>query len=72
VDVPGVRPARRDRREHGEDDEVGDHACRNTLVYRLDKVDRLLGRSRRDHRAMLSLYLACVADQLEGPDVTAR
>ena len=41
---------------------------RNTLLYRLDKIERLVGRSLRDHRAMLSLYIACLADQLGPPE----
>lgn len=41
------------------------HIHRNTLVYRLDKIERLIGRPWRDHRAMVSLYLACVAAQLD-------
>jgi carbohydrate diacid regulator len=41
---------------------------RNTLLYRLDKIERLVGRSWRDHRAMLSLYIACLADQLGPPE----
>jgi carbohydrate diacid regulator len=40
------------------------HIHRNTLIYRLQKVERLTGRSWRDHRAGLTLYLACLADQL--------
>ncbi len=41
------------------------HIHRNTLVYRLNKIARLTGRSTRDHRAMLALYLACLADQFD-------
>jgi carbohydrate diacid regulator len=41
------------------------HIHRNTLVYRLNKIAQLTGRSTRDHRATLALYLACLADQLE-------
>jgi carbohydrate diacid regulator len=40
------------------------HIHRNTLVYRLNKIAQLTGRSPRDHRAALALYLACLADQL--------
>lgn len=43
------------------------HIHRNTLLYRLGKIEGLLGRSWRDHRAMLSLYVACLVDQLEPP-----
>jgi len=41
------------------------HIHRNTLVYRLNKIAQLTGRSTRDHRAALALYLACLADQLD-------
>ena len=41
------------------------HIHRNTLVYRLNKIARLTGRSVRDHPATLALYLACLADQLD-------
>jgi len=41
------------------------HIHRNTLVYRLNKIAQLTGRSVRDHRAVLALYLACLADQLD-------
>jgi carbohydrate diacid regulator len=40
------------------------HIHRNTLIYRLDKIERLTGRPWRDHRATLTLYLACQVDQL--------
>ena len=40
------------------------HIHRNTLLYRLEKIERLTGRPWRDHRATLTLYLACQADQL--------
>ena len=41
------------------------HIHRNTLVYRLNKIAQLTGRSVRDHRAALALHLACLADQLD-------
>jgi carbohydrate diacid regulator len=41
------------------------HIHRNTLVYRLNKIAQLTGRSTRDHRATLALYLACLADQFD-------
>jgi carbohydrate diacid regulator len=41
------------------------HAHRNTLVYRLAKMAELTGCEVRDHAAGLSLYLACLADELE-------
>jgi len=34
---------------------------RNTLLYRLGKLERLLDRPWRDHRAMLAVYVACLA-----------
>lgn len=43
------------------------HVHRNTLVYRLQKIERILGRDLRDHRHALALYLAClVAAGAEG------
>ena len=54
---------------------------RNTLLYRLGKIERLLGRPWRDHRAMLTAYVACLSDLQrpqrpqrvgdEGPPTTA-
>lgn len=41
------------------------HIHRNTLIYRLNKIAKLTGRQVRDHRAALTLYLACLADQLD-------
>jgi carbohydrate diacid regulator len=41
------------------------HIHRNTLIYRLEKVERLTGRPWRDHRSSLTLYLACLASQLD-------
>ena len=41
------------------------HIHRNTLIYRLEKVERLTGRPWRDHRATLTVYLACLASQLD-------
>jgi carbohydrate diacid regulator len=43
------------------------HVHRNTLVYRLAKIEQLAGRSLRDHAAGLTVYLACLADELEAP-----
>ncbi|MGW2332026.1 CdaR family transcriptional regulator [Streptomyces sp. NPDC001700] len=40
------------------------HIHRNTLVYRMNKIEQISGRSLRD-RGTLSLYLACLADQLD-------
>jgi carbohydrate diacid regulator len=44
------------------------HIHRNTLVYRLDKIERLLEHPWRDHQFMLTLYLASLADHLQGSD----
>jgi carbohydrate diacid regulator len=41
------------------------HIHRNTLVYRLDKIESVLGPSFRDARTCLSVYLACLIDELE-------
>lgn len=41
---------------------------RNTLVYRLGKIEDVGGRSVHDHRASLALYIACLADQLDEAD----
>jgi carbohydrate diacid regulator len=43
------------------------HIHRNTLIYRLEKVERLTGHPWRDHRATLTIYLACLASQLDNP-----
>ncbi|MEV6242199.1 sugar diacid recognition domain-containing protein [Lentzea sp. NPDC051838] len=37
---------------------------RNTLIYRLNKIEELTGHSPRDARFVLQLYLACIADQI--------
>jgi carbohydrate diacid regulator len=36
------------------------HVHRNTLVYRLQKIESILGRALRDHRHAITLYLACL------------
>jgi carbohydrate diacid regulator len=41
------------------------HLHRNTLIYRLAKIEQLTGRNLRDHPASLTLYLACLADELD-------
>ncbi|TDO45757.1 carbohydrate diacid regulator [Kribbella sp. VKM Ac-2527] len=41
------------------------HIHRNTLIYRLQKIERLTGTPWRNHRANLTLYLACLANQLD-------
>jgi carbohydrate diacid regulator len=43
------------------------HIHRNTLIYRLEKVERLTNHPWRDHRATLTTYLACLASQLDNP-----
>jgi carbohydrate diacid regulator len=48
------------------------HIHRNTLLYRLSKIERLVGQPWRDHRMMLTLYLACIADQIDASHVTAK
>jgi carbohydrate diacid regulator len=40
---------------------------RNTLVYRLNKIEALVGSGLRDPRRCLILYLACLVDGLETP-----
>jgi len=35
---------------------------RNTLLYRLGKIERLLGKPWHNHRLMLSAYVACLSD----------
>ncbi|MER5213120.1 sugar diacid recognition domain-containing protein [Streptomyces sp. NPDC002838] len=42
------------------------HIHRNTVVYRMNKIEQVTGRPLRDHRAALALYLACLADRLGG------
>ena len=41
---------------------------RNTLIYRLNKIEELTGHSTRVARFVLRLYLACIADYLESSD----
>jgi carbohydrate diacid regulator len=40
------------------------HIHRNTLVYRLGKIDQLQGWTARSPQSYLALYLACLADQV--------
>jgi carbohydrate diacid regulator len=47
------------------------HIHRNTIVYRMSKIEQLTGRPLRDHRTTMALYLACLADQLDGEDGAA-
>ncbi|MFD9331882.1 CdaR family transcriptional regulator [Streptomyces sp. NPDC060065] len=45
------------------------HIHRNTVVYRMNKIEQITGRPLREHRTTMALYLACLADQL-GPAAT--
>ncbi|NEA65192.1 sugar diacid recognition domain-containing protein [Streptomyces sp. SID12488] len=40
------------------------HIHRNTVVYRMHKIEQLTGRPLREHRTTMALYLACLADEL--------
>jgi carbohydrate diacid regulator len=40
------------------------HIHRNTVVYRMNKIEQMTGRPLREHRTTMALYLACLADQL--------
>ncbi|MFF5147477.1 CdaR family transcriptional regulator [Streptomyces sp. NPDC013157] len=42
------------------------HVHRNTVVYRMNKIEQITGRPLREHRTTMALYLACLADQLGG------
>ncbi|TPQ19089.1 CdaR family transcriptional regulator [Streptomyces sporangiiformans] len=42
------------------------HIHRNTVVYRMNKIEQITGRPLREHRTTMALYLACLADQLGG------
>jgi carbohydrate diacid regulator len=48
------------------------HIHRNTIVYRMGKIEQITGRPLRDHRATIALYLACLADQLDREDGADR
>ena len=41
------------------------HIHRNTLLYRLDKIEKLNGERLRDHKRAITLYLACLLDELD-------
>ena len=43
------------------------HIHRNTVVYRMNKIEQLTGRPLRDTPTALALYLACLADRLDAP-----
>ncbi|WP_405813725.1 helix-turn-helix domain-containing protein [Streptomyces sp. NBC_01390] len=40
------------------------HIHRNTVVYRMTKIEQITGRPLREHRTTMALYLACLADEL--------
>ncbi|GAQ75003.1 carbohydrate diacid regulator [Streptomyces turgidiscabies] len=40
------------------------HIHRNTVVYRMNKIEQITGRPLRQHRTTMALYLACLADEL--------
>jgi carbohydrate diacid regulator len=44
------------------------HVHRNTVVYRVAKIERILGMDLRRYADHLTIYVACLADQLGGPD----
>ncbi len=48
------------------------HVHRNTLIYRLDKLDKESGLDLKDFRTCLNLYLALVMDQYVGPAVQEK
>ncbi|WP_416986210.1 CdaR family transcriptional regulator [Streptomyces sp. T028] len=43
------------------------HIHRNTVVYRMNKIEQLTGRPLRDHHTTLALYLACLTDHMTTP-----
>lgn len=45
------------------------HIHRNTVVYRMNKIEQITGRSLREYRTAMALYLACLADRLGGGTV---
>ncbi|WP_259408088.1 helix-turn-helix domain-containing protein [Streptomyces akebiae] len=42
------------------------HVHRNTVAYRMQKIEQLTGRPPRDHRTTMAVYLACLSDELGG------
>ncbi|MGW2521502.1 CdaR family transcriptional regulator [Streptomyces sp. NPDC001617] len=42
------------------------HIHRNTVIYRMNKIEQITGRPLREYRTTVALYLACLADQLAG------
>ncbi|MGP4009375.1 CdaR family transcriptional regulator [Streptomyces sp. 4N124] len=47
------------------------HIHRNTVVYRMNKIEQITGRPLREHRTTMALYLACLADELGDGATTA-
>lgn len=45
------------------------HIHRNTVVYRMNKIEQITGRPLREYRTAMALYLACLADRLGGGTV---
>ena len=45
------------------------HVHRNTLIYRLEKLNKESGLDLKDFRTCLNLYLALVMDRYVGPAV---
>ncbi|WP_155059475.1 CdaR family transcriptional regulator [Streptomyces blattellae] len=47
------------------------HIHRNTVIYRMNKIEQITGRPLREHRTTMALYLACLADELGDGATTA-
>ena len=45
------------------------HIHRNTVVYRMNKIEQITGRSLREYRTAMALCPACLADRLGGGTV---
>jgi carbohydrate diacid regulator len=41
------------------------HIHKNTLLYRLNKMERISGKSLKDYRHAFAVYLACLLDELD-------
>jgi carbohydrate diacid regulator len=48
------------------------HIHRDTVVYRMNKIEQITGRPLREHRTTMALYLACLADRLGGGTAPAE
>ncbi|MEU1519152.1 sugar diacid recognition domain-containing protein [Streptomyces sp. NPDC005811] len=48
------------------------HIHRNTVVYRMNKIEQITGRPLREHRTTMALYLACLADRLGAGGASAE